>query len=121
VRSSNRPCRRYRSSDSLSRRSPSITIQIFYSAKNHRTADVREHPLPGNSLNAFNAASSQKTLRIKLITAVMGMALVIAYTIPICWYCSEKSASPGRVVDGTVEPPSLPSPEPGNIVGDNRK
>ena len=121
VRTSKRPCRRHRSPDSLSRRSLSITIQIFSSPKNHLTADVREHPLSGNSLNAFNAASSQKTLRIELIIAVMGMALVLAYTVPVCWYCAEKSASPGRVVDGTVEPPRLLSPELGNTVGDNRK
>ena len=36
------------------------------------------HPLSGHGPNPFNAASSQKTLRIKLISAVMEMALGIA-------------------------------------------
>jgi hypothetical protein len=65
--------------------------------------------------------SGARGLTPGLTIAVMGMALVFAYTIPVCWYCAAKSAPPGRVADGAVESPSLPSPEPGNIVGDNRQ
>jgi cytochrome d ubiquinol oxidase subunit II len=39
-------------------------------------------PEAGNSLTIYNAASSQKTLKIMLIIAAIGMPLVIAYT----WY-----------------------------------
>jgi cytochrome d ubiquinol oxidase subunit II len=38
-----------------------------------------------NSLNIYNAASSPKTLEIMLIIAIMGMPLVIAYTVSIYW------------------------------------
>jgi cytochrome d ubiquinol oxidase subunit II len=46
---------------------------------------VHSNPLSENSLNAYNASSSQKTLGIMLIIAVMGMPLVVAYTISIYW------------------------------------
>jgi cytochrome d ubiquinol oxidase subunit II len=38
-----------------------------------------------NSLNIYNAASSPKTLEIMLIIAIMGMPLVVAYTVSIYW------------------------------------
>jgi cytochrome d ubiquinol oxidase subunit II len=38
-----------------------------------------------NSLNIYNAASSPKTLEIMLIIAVLGMPLVLAYTVSIYW------------------------------------
>ncbi len=38
-----------------------------------------------NSLNVLNAASSQKTLGIMLIVAVLGIPLVLAYTVSIYW------------------------------------
>lgn len=40
---------------------------------------------PEYSLNIWNAASSQKTLRIMLIFALVGIPLVISYTISIYW------------------------------------
>lgn len=39
----------------------------------------------GFSLNIYNAASSQQTLRIMLIIAAIGMPFVIAYTASIYW------------------------------------
>jgi len=44
---------------------------------------VMSNPLPENSLNIYNAASSQKTLGIMLIVALVGMPFVLAYTIII--------------------------------------
>jgi cytochrome bd ubiquinol oxidase subunit II len=44
---------------------------------------VLSSPLAENSLNIYNAASSQKTLGIMLIVALIGMPFVIAYTIII--------------------------------------
>jgi cytochrome bd ubiquinol oxidase subunit II len=40
---------------------------------------------PANSLDIFNAASSQKTLGIMLIIACMGVPIVLAYTVCIYW------------------------------------
>lgn len=40
---------------------------------------------PANSLTVYNAASSQKTLMIMLIIALIGMPMVIAYTTTIYW------------------------------------
>lgn len=42
-------------------------------------------PNPENSLNIYNAASSQKTLGIMLVIAGIGVPVVIAYTICIYW------------------------------------
>jgi len=44
---------------------------------------VLSNPNPENSLTIYNAASSQKTLMIMLIMAIIGMPFVIAYTIII--------------------------------------
>jgi cytochrome bd ubiquinol oxidase subunit II len=44
---------------------------------------VLSSPLAENSLNIYNSASSQKTLGIMLIVALIGMPFVIAYTIII--------------------------------------
>jgi cytochrome d ubiquinol oxidase subunit II len=46
---------------------------------------VHSNPLPENSLTAYNAASSQKTLKIMFIIAAIGMPLVVAYTLSIYW------------------------------------
>ena len=43
------------------------------------------NPLPENTLNIYNAASSQKTLRIMLTIAIIGMPFVIMYTSTIFW------------------------------------
>lgn len=40
---------------------------------------------PQNSLNIYNAASSQQTLKIMLIIALIGIPFVLAYTISIYW------------------------------------
>jgi cytochrome d ubiquinol oxidase subunit II len=44
---------------------------------------VYSNPHPQFSLTVYNAASSPKTLKIMLIIALMGMPLVLAYTIAI--------------------------------------
>jgi cytochrome d ubiquinol oxidase subunit II len=46
---------------------------------------VHSNPLPENSLDAYNGASSQKTLGIMLIIATIGMPIVVAYTFSIYW------------------------------------
>ncbi|MFZ1280846.1 MAG: cytochrome d ubiquinol oxidase subunit II, partial [Ignavibacteriaceae bacterium] len=40
---------------------------------------------PELSLNIYNSASSQKTLNIMLIIAMIGVPFVLAYTISIYW------------------------------------
>ena len=40
---------------------------------------------PALSLTIYNAASSQKTLQIMLIIAVIGVPFVLAYTASIYW------------------------------------
>lgn len=44
---------------------------------------IYSQPLPENSLDIYNAASSQKTLGIMLIIACIGMPLVLAYTTAV--------------------------------------
>ena len=46
---------------------------------------IFSNPNPANSLNIYNAASSQKTLRIMLIIAALGVPAVLAYTASIYW------------------------------------
>jgi cytochrome d ubiquinol oxidase subunit II len=46
---------------------------------------VYSSPNPEYSLTIYNAASSQKTLKIILIIALSGIPFVIAYTISIYW------------------------------------
>lgn len=46
---------------------------------------VLSNPNPENSLNIYNAASSQKTLRIMLLFAAIGAPMVLAYTASIYW------------------------------------
>ena len=46
---------------------------------------VHSNPLPDNSLTAYNASSSQKTLSIMFVIAALGMPVVIAYTLSIYW------------------------------------
>lgn len=43
------------------------------------------NPDPANSLTIYNAASTQKTLGIMLVIAVIGVPLVLAYTACIYW------------------------------------
>jgi len=42
-------------------------------------------PYPEHSLTIYNAASSEKTLGIMLIIAIIGMPFVLAYTISVYW------------------------------------
>ncbi|NMB81706.1 MAG: cytochrome d ubiquinol oxidase subunit II [Ignavibacteria bacterium] len=46
---------------------------------------VLSNPNPEYSLTIYNAASSQKTLNIMLIVAIIGIPFVLAYTISIYW------------------------------------
>jgi cytochrome d ubiquinol oxidase subunit II len=46
---------------------------------------VLSNPNPEFSLTIYNAASSQKTLGIMLIIAIIGLPFVLAYTIGIYW------------------------------------
>jgi cytochrome bd ubiquinol oxidase subunit II len=46
---------------------------------------VYSNPNPEYSLNIYNAASSEKTLNIMLIIAIIGVPFVLAYTISIYW------------------------------------
>lgn len=46
---------------------------------------VYSNPFPENGLNIYNAASSLKTLKIMLTIAIMGVPIVIAYTVSIYW------------------------------------
>jgi cytochrome bd ubiquinol oxidase subunit II len=46
---------------------------------------VLSNPEPGNSLTIENAASSQKTLAIMLTIALIGVPIVLAYTVSIYW------------------------------------
>lgn len=46
---------------------------------------VYSNPLPENSLTIYNAASSVKTLQTMFIIALIGMPIVIAYTVSIYW------------------------------------
>lgn len=46
---------------------------------------VLSNPDPQNSLTIYNAASSQKTLGIMLTIALIGVPIVLAYTVSIYW------------------------------------
>ncbi|MGE5431999.1 MAG: cytochrome d ubiquinol oxidase subunit II [Syntrophomonadaceae bacterium] len=46
---------------------------------------VISNPNPVNSLDIYNAASSQKTLMIMLIVAIIGLPFVLGYTASIHW------------------------------------
>jgi cytochrome d ubiquinol oxidase subunit II len=46
---------------------------------------VHSNPMAENSLTAYNASSSQKTLTIMFIIAAIGMPIVVAYTLSIYW------------------------------------
>jgi cytochrome d ubiquinol oxidase subunit II len=46
---------------------------------------VLSNPNPAHSLNIYNAASSPKTLGIMLTIALLGVPIVLAYTVSIYW------------------------------------
>jgi cytochrome d ubiquinol oxidase subunit II len=46
---------------------------------------VYSNPEPANSLTIYNAASSRTTLEIMLLIALLGIPIVLAYTVSIYW------------------------------------
>jgi cytochrome d ubiquinol oxidase subunit II len=46
---------------------------------------VYSNPLPANSLTAYNGSSTDKTLGIMLTIALIGLPIVLAYTVSIYW------------------------------------
>ena len=46
---------------------------------------VLSNPVPAHSLSIRNAASSEKTLGIMLTIALIGVPVVVAYTVSIYW------------------------------------
>lgn len=46
---------------------------------------IYSSPIPENSLDIYNAASSLKTLKIMLTIAILGLPIVLAYTASIYW------------------------------------
>lgn len=46
---------------------------------------IFSNPDPENSLTAYNAASSHKTLGVMLTIALIGVPIVLAYTVSIYW------------------------------------
>jgi len=46
---------------------------------------IYSSPVAANSLNIYNASSSQKTLQIMLTIAIIGIPFVLAYTTAIYW------------------------------------
>ncbi len=46
---------------------------------------IYSSPVPGNSLTIYTAASSPKTHQIMLTIAIIGMPIVVAYTVSIYW------------------------------------
>jgi cytochrome d ubiquinol oxidase subunit II len=53
---------------------------------------VLSAPSPENSLTVYNAASTQKTLGIMLVIAIIGVPLVLAYTASIYWVFRGKTS-----------------------------
>ncbi|MDX2081610.1 MAG: cytochrome d ubiquinol oxidase subunit II [Terrimicrobiaceae bacterium] len=53
---------------------------------------VLSEPNPENSLTIYNAASSDKTLGIMLLIALLGVPLVVAYTASIYWIFRGKTS-----------------------------
>jgi cytochrome d ubiquinol oxidase subunit II len=61
-----------------------ITLMLLFAVNSYPYL-VYSQPNPENSLDIYNAASSPKTLGIMLIIAVIGVPLVLAYTVCIYW------------------------------------
>ncbi|MFQ3670052.1 MAG: cytochrome d ubiquinol oxidase subunit II [Verrucomicrobiia bacterium] len=61
-----------------------VSLMVLFGLGMHPNL-VYSYPDTENSLNVLNAASSQKTLGIMLIVAVLGIPLVLAYTVSIYW------------------------------------
>ena len=61
-----------------------VTLMALFGINNYPYL-VYSQPNPGNSLDIYNAASSQKTLGIMLIIACIGVPIVLTYTACIYW------------------------------------
>jgi cytochrome d ubiquinol oxidase subunit II len=46
---------------------------------------VPSHPNAAHAVTLFQAASSERTLRIMLLIAAIGMPIVLAYTAAVYW------------------------------------
>lgn len=65
--------------------SASVASLLFIFALGLFPTIVYSNPNPEYSLTIYNAASSEKTLNIMLIIAMIGVPFVLAYTISIYW------------------------------------
>jgi cytochrome d ubiquinol oxidase subunit II len=61
-----------------------IWLMLIFAVGNYPNM-VISSPNPENSLTIYNAASSPATLKTMLIIALIGMPLVLIYTISIYW------------------------------------
>jgi cytochrome d ubiquinol oxidase subunit II len=61
-----------------------LTLMILFGL-NQYPYMVYSQPDPSHSLTIYNAASSAKTLGIMLIIAIIGIPIVLAYTVSIYW------------------------------------
>ncbi len=61
-----------------------ITLMLLFGVNQFPNL-VYSQPDPAHSLTIYNAASSQKTLGIMLIIAIIGIPIVLAYTVSIYW------------------------------------
>lgn len=62
-----------------------ILLMMLYAAGSYPNVVRAINDPEGLSLTIYNAASSQKTLEILLMMALIGMPMVIAYTIAVYW------------------------------------
>ncbi len=61
-----------------------ITLMLLFGINQFPNL-VYSQPDPAHSLTIYNASSSQKTLGIMLVIAVIGIPIVLAYTVSIYW------------------------------------
>ncbi len=61
-----------------------ITLMILFGLNQFPNL-VYSQPDPAHSLTAYNSASSPKTLGIMLVIAIIGIPIVLAYTVSIYW------------------------------------
>jgi cytochrome bd ubiquinol oxidase subunit II len=61
-----------------------ITLMMLFGVNQFPTL-VYSQPDPANSLTIYNSASSTKTLGIMLVIAIIGIPIVLAYTVSIYW------------------------------------
>jgi len=61
-----------------------ITLMALFAIDSYPNL-IYSQPIPANSLNIYNSASSPGTLKTMLVIAGIGVPVVIAYTICIYW------------------------------------